>query len=252
MVRKRRVANNSRLESRYLGDIIPLHTYFMDARMIAHDMRTPLSALTLSIEAAKTSVGDRKCLINSLEIASRNAKALSAIVEALVDTVKMDGKGQLSKRECLPLDLVTSAIDQVAPMAETKKQQLSTGELVGLPPIMVDGTRIIRVLVNLLSNAVRFAPVGGVIRIFAKNTGQDLIFSVSDDGPGVEQDHLETIFLEGVSISKGGKYSSGLGLAVCKELVEAHGGGIWVESNEQGATFSFTIPLASSTVSAGE
>ncbi|CAN5526291.1 hypothetical protein BH09VER1_BH09VER1_22630 [soil metagenome] len=213
--------------------------------MIAHDMRTPLSALRLSIQAARTSAADPEALTHFLEIAEKNAKAVSNIVEALIDT-STDGKGVLVFSECLPRDLVTSAIDQIMPMAEGKRQSIIAEEMVALPPITADGIRIIRVLVNLLSNAVRFAHECGHIRVAARkrvNDGHEcIVFSVCDDGPGVATGHVERIFLEGVSISNEGKYSSGLGLAVCKELVEAHRGRIWVEPVEKGATFSFSIP----------
>jgi len=212
--------------------------------MIAHDMRTPLNALMMSLQAAKARLG--ASAQTDLDVAYRNAQALSAIVEALVDT-STTGQGRLALREHLPLDLVTSAVDQIAPMAEARRQRITTGELTALPALVVDGTRITRVLVNLLSNAVRFTPEGGHIRVAAEKDYKDghecVVFSVRDDGPGVNIEDIERIFLEGVSIAKGGTSSTGLGLAVCKELVGRHEGRIWVEpDHSSGAVFSFSIP----------
>jgi signal transduction histidine kinase len=220
----------------------------MDLRMIAHDMRTPLSALTLSLELIRLNRGSPEDLREAVRLAERNARALSEIVESLVAASgNADGRGILERRECLPLDLVTAAVDQAAPMAAHKNQVLETGKLVALPAISVDGTRIVRALANLLSNAVKFTPPGGRIEVDAKQRINDghatIVFRVADTGPGIEPDQIDRIFLEGVSVAKGGKYSSGLGLAVCKEIVEAHGGRIWVETGrKQGAAFAFSIP----------
>ncbi|GAT34050.1 two-component system, OmpR family [Terrimicrobium sacchariphilum] len=214
--------------------------------MIAHDMRTPLSALMFSLRNAKAATGNPDALHRALDVAERNTVALASIVEALLDT-SPDGHGRVSHAECLPADLIASAIDQIAPQSEHKRQTITIGETFP-QPVLADPTRIIRVLVNLLSNAIRFSAEGGEIRVDARlrlNDGHPcVVFSVSDNGPGVPISDITKIFGEGVSIAKGGKYSSGLGLAVCKELVEAHGGRIWVETDRtDGATFSFSIPL---------
>jgi len=214
--------------------------------MIAHDMRTPLSALMFSLKNAKAATGDLAALHRALDMAHRNTEALAAIVEALLDT-SPDGHGQVSPVECLPGDLIASAIDQIAPQSEQKGQTITIGETFPLP-IIADPIRITRVLVNLLSNAIRFSADGGEITVQAVmrlNDGHpSVVFSVHDHGPGVLIDDISKIFGAGVSIAKGGKYSSGLGLAVCKELVEAHGGRIWVDPDRtDGATFSFAIPI---------
>lgn len=214
----------------------------MDVRKIAHDMRTPLSAMTLAISAVQQA-GSPEDVKRGLEIAAKNARALSDIIESLIET-STSGEGRLGLKEYLPSDLVTSAVDQIVPLAEEKRLRIETGEMAALLPIMVDGTRVIRVLVNLLSNAVRFSPEGGRIAITAKPRVNDghasLFFSVSDEGPGVSSQDIDRIFVEGVSLAKP---STGLGLAVCKEIVEAHGGRIWVEDgHEVGATFAFSIP----------
>lgn len=214
--------------------------------MIAHDMRTPLNALGLTLSAAKMKAGGDEELRASLEMAERNVLVLSEIVEALLDTSD-SGRGRLELRECLPLDIVACAVDQITPMAILKRLSVES-EVVGpLPPLVADRNRLGRVLVNLLSNAVRFSPEGGNVRVSAKARSNDghcvVVFTVSDEGPGVSPADMEKIFVSGVSIGKGGKYSSGLGLAVSKEIVEAHHGRIWVETNRtSGAAFSFSIP----------
>jgi len=213
----------------------------MNARKIAHDMRTPLSAMTFAISGAQQARNPEDAR-RLLEIASKNARALSGLIESLIEASET-GEGRLGLQEHLPLDLVTSSVDQIVPLAEQKRLRVETGELTALPPIVVDGTRIIRVLVNLLSNAVRFSPEGGRITVSAKTRINDghavTVFSVADEGPGVAPADIDWIFVEGVSLGQ----STGLGLAVCREIVEAHGGRIWIETGRsRGACFSFSIP----------
>lgn len=217
--------------------------------MIAHDMRTPLNALNLGLQAAKALAGNPTAQAETLDMMERNVNTLSQIVESLLATSEHGPwtKGTLTFRECLPLELVASAIDQVAPQAAMKNLRLESGEMVALPALVADGERIVRVLANLLGNAVKFAPEGGIVRVDAKARANDghpsIVFTVSDSGRGVPAAEVDRIFQEGVSIANPGRYSTGLGLAVCKELVEAHGGRIWVEvDHSPGAAFSFAIP----------
>lgn len=218
--------------------------------MIAHDMRTPLNALSLGLQSAKALSGDPEAQGKTLDMMGRNLKSLSQIVESLLATSEHGpwAKGTLTFRECLPLELVASAVDQIAPLAAAKHQNLESGEMVALPALVADGERIVRVLVNLLSNAVKFTSDHGSIRIDAKTRSKDghpaIVFIISDTGCGVPEEMIHRIFEKGVSIAEPGKYSSGLGLAVCKELVEAHGGKIWAETGRKsGASFSFAIPI---------
>lgn len=216
--------------------------------MIAHDMRTPLNALLLSVQAAASLAPEGQKPL--LDLAEKNARVLSNMIESLLAT-SGDGpwaRGPLTLAECLPLDLVTNAVDQVAPQAAEKSLTLKTGPMLALPPIVADGPRLVRVLVNLLTNAIKFTPEGGHVIVDVKyrmNDGhQAVVFTVSDDGVGVSEEDAQRIFEEGISIASPDKRSHGLGLAVCKELVEAHGGRIWVElGHERGSVFSFAIPV---------
>jgi len=221
----------------------------MDVRMIAHDMRTPLNALILSLEAADSPTCDEATRRTCLCMAKKNAKALSEMIETILATREhVDGGNSLLQRKCRAQDLVASALDQVAALAEKKSQCLVCDDMSGLPDFYADGEKLIHVLVNLLNNAVKFTPAGGIITVEAnlrQNDGHtSIVFTVADNGIGVSVADVDRIFLKGVSIASAGKYSSGLGLSVCRELVEAHHGRIWVEPNRaRGSAFSFFIPL---------
>jgi two-component system sensor histidine kinase KdpD len=114
-----------------------------------------------------------------------------------------------------------------------------------LPPVELDYLQIDQVLTNLLENAARYTPAGSPIEVSAHLEGEEMVISVADRGPGIPAADLERIFdkfyrVLGTQRTTG----SGLGLAVCKGLVEAHGGRIWAENREGGgAVFRFTLPI---------
>jgi NtrC-family two-component system sensor histidine kinase KinB len=114
-----------------------------------------------------------------------------------------------------------------------------------LPPALADPNKITWVLSNLLSNAMRYTPKGGHIRMRAEQGGGWLYFSVADDGAGIPVEYQSRIFEKFVQVKGDKKGGSGLGLAICREIVRAHGGNIWVESIPgKGSTFTFTLKAA--------
>ena len=119
-----------------------------------------------------------------------------------------------------------------------------------LPPVYVDAKRIAQVLVNLVRNASTYAPQGTEINISASVRGGFVQMNVSDQGPGIppaEHRKVFKAFQRGANVENGPTKGAGLGLAICKGLVEAHGGRIWIKKkNTPGATISFTIPIVSS------
>ncbi len=117
-----------------------------------------------------------------------------------------------------------------------------------LPEVLADPNKIVWVLVNLLANAVRYASPGGHIWLRGEQVGDMVHFKVQDDGPGVPREMQSRIFDKFVRLDQGEATSgSGLGLAISKEIIRAHRGVIWLESEPgQGSTFTFTLPLAAS------
>ena len=109
-----------------------------------------------------------------------------------------------------------------------------------------DAKLIVQVLVNLIGNALKYTPPGSTIRLSARRRGTEAILSVADDGPGVPAEDRERVFdmfFVGDNPASAGRKSLGLGLALCRTIVNAHGGRIWVEDNSpHGAVFSFTLP----------
>ena len=114
-----------------------------------------------------------------------------------------------------------------------------------LPPVYADRHRILQVLSNLIGNAMKFTPSGGTIRFGAETQDSEVLFMVSDSGPGIPQEHLGDIFNPYWQAKRAERMGAGLGLPIAKGIVEAHGGRIWVESEPgKGTRFYFTLPVA--------
>jgi NtrC-family two-component system sensor histidine kinase KinB len=114
-----------------------------------------------------------------------------------------------------------------------------------LPAVRADANKIIWVLTNLVSNALRVVSKGGHIELQAQRVGSNIHVSVRDDGPGISTEYQSKIFQKFVQVKGQDAGGKGLGLAICKEIVRAHGGTIWVDSSAgRGSTFTFTLPMA--------
>ena len=113
--------------------------------------------------------------------------------------------------------------------------------------VQADPIRVCQVIRNLLGNAVKFSPEGGVICVKSEYSESNAQVAVLDEGPGVPEDELESVFDKFIQSSRTntGAGGTGLGLAICREIIQVHGGRIWAENRELGAKFTFEIPLAS-------
>ena len=133
-----------------------------------------------------------------------------------------------------------------APSAARKRIHLSFHGEDHIPPVAADESRITEVFDNLVSNAIKYTPVGGGVTIRCEAGTGEVITHVQDNGQGLTEDDLKNAFRTFRKLSArptGGELSTGLGLAIVKRLVEIHGGRVWVVSRkEQGSTFSFAIP----------
>jgi signal transduction histidine kinase len=200
-----------------------------------------------TLRLMSTGGGDERELI---EIAVDSSEALLSMINDLLDINRMEsGAPALDKGEFEVEALVEKALLQVSALAESKEISLSCNLAPELPSITVDGSKVVRTLVNLLGNAVKFTRRGGSIALAACRREEAMHFSVTDTGEGIPNEAFEYIFEKFGQVktrSEGCKYSTGLGLTFCKMVVEAHGGRIWVESERgKGSTFHFTIPIGS-------
>jgi PAS domain S-box-containing protein len=217
--------------------------------MVSHELRTPLAVITGALNVAMTEGVPEEQKRTLLEDAAWGAETMADIVENLLE---------LSRWQSNRLVLQASALD-VRPLVarivrqssrESAKHMVTAGVEEGLPPVRADGIRVERILDNLVDNAIKYSPDGGEVKVNAMRQGDSVLFSVSDQGIGISAADMEKLFqpfgrLETPLIGSAIQ-GVGLGLVVCRRLVEAHGGRIWVESEKgRGSTFYFTLPVAS-------
>jgi signal transduction histidine kinase len=218
-------------------------------QMIVHDLRTPMAAILTSLQLMERLGGltekHREVLGRSL----RGGRELLGMINDMLDVSKMEaGAVTLNREDLAAGDLLLTAVEQVAPLAEQKQLSLSAAVATDLAPLAGDREKLERTLVNLLSNAVKFTPAGGevVASVTHDDSGQEICFAVRDTGEGIPSDAFDRIFEKFGQVGLRGshrKLSTGLGLTFCKMVVDAHGGRIWVESEVgQGSTFSFCLP----------
>ncbi len=222
-------------------------------RLDNHDLRTPLNALLLSMSAVAHVGPVNSAQVECLAAARRNCDAVLIIIDNMLDIGNIDHRGHraLTLQDVHPTKLISLAFEQVAALASAHHIHLGIDAVTVLPAARVDSEKIVRVLVNLLGNALKFTPPGGHITVSAERRPADhppaVVFTVSDDGMGIPPDQLGRIFLEGVHLDATAttRRSTGLGLTFCQRVVEAHHGRIWVESEVgQGSKFFFSLPAA--------
>lgn len=222
--------------------------------MIAHDLRSPLmnimGAAEMMAEGMFGSVNaeQKRWLLKAQE----TGRSLVALVSDFLDVSKMEaGCIDLVKEEVDVKELVRSCVENHLPMMRAKNISIADAFCVALPTIKADPGRLGQVLSNLLSNAIKFTDGGGHIEVgVARAREREIRVWVKDDGVGIGPEELVGLF-EKYSQSESGKMSkckgTGLGLVVCKMIVEAHGGQIWVESEEgKGTTVFFSLPCVDS------
>jgi signal transduction histidine kinase len=218
---------------------------------IAHELRTPLAVIQANLEALLDGV--RPLSTEAIADIHQETQLLARLIADLRD-LSLAEAGQLPLR-CELTDLgklAQASGTRFAPQAKAKDVELVVEVANDLPPANVDPDRIAQVLRNVLDNALRYTPVGGMVTVCVEPGAQPetVQLTVRDTGPGIPAEHLPNIFErfyradQARSRVAGG---SGIGLAVVKQIVEAHGGRVWVASRPgQGATFGLVFPIASS------
>ncbi|MBI5442984.1 MAG: GAF domain-containing protein [Deltaproteobacteria bacterium] len=217
---------------------------------VSHELRTPLTSIrSFSEILLRYEVADEERKRRFVRIIHDEAERLSRMINDLLDLSKIEaGKLELTIE---PQDLagaVAQALDVTKPLFVEKGVDAAALVEPSLPPVLADRDRLRQILAKLLSNASKFSPEGGRIRIGCRRRGAYALVSVSDEGPGIPPGRLHEIFDRYTQVrdpQKDHPLGTGLGLSISRDLVEKLGGRIWVESKlGAGATFSFTLPLA--------
>ncbi len=214
----------------------------------SHELRTPLTSLGMSIDllleraVQELSEKDRALLFAAHEEVHR----MKSLVNELLDLSKMEtGKIEL-EFDSVQVSNLFENVEEVFQSQLNIKDVFLTSRLIGdVPRVHADANKATWVLTNLISNALRYVSKGGHIDLAATRIGDNVHLSVQDDGPGIPLEYQSRIFRKFVQVKGRKTDGAGLGLAICKEIVRAHGGTIWVESPEgRGTIFTFTLPVA--------
>jgi signal transduction histidine kinase len=213
---------------------------------VSHELRTPLNAILGWSVIAQRHVSTPE-VERALSTIERNARAQMRIIEDVLDLGRMlTGKMRLEIAETKVSDPIEGALLAVRPAADSKGVTLRTviDDSTGL--ISADAERLQQVVWNLLSNAIKFTPSGGHVELFAGRVKEKLTIRVRDDGQGIPPDflpHLFEAFRQGDGSSTRRHGGLGLGLAIVRQLVHAHGGDITAQSDGEGTGATFTIEL---------
>lgn len=221
--------------------------------VVSHDLRTPLGVVYTSarmmLETDQPEARRREFLDRQL----RAVKQAERLIDDLLEIARSEAGQLILQRHPVPPDRLLAAVrDDFEEQARGAGIEIRVAVDGDPPSVHADPDRALRILGNLVSNAVKHTPEGGVVGLRAQPAPGGVAFHVSDSGPGIPEREREHIFERFWQASRSGRAGAGLGLAIAKELVEAHGGSIWVDRAEGGGTtFGFTLPEAVEAVDDG-
>ena len=235
--------------NRKLMDLDKLKSDFIST--VSHELRTPITSMKAFVELLliKPNMPEqRKRML--LEVINDESDRLSRLIGDLLDLSRIESGGMgWRDEEVAPREVVEAAISGIMPLAQNKGLTIARTDQSDLPSLRADRDRLIQVIMNLLSNAVKFTPQGGRISVQTRLTGQpDAIeVSVADTGPGIpagEQLRIFEKFHRAGDVLTHSVEGTGLGLTICRQIVEHYGGRIWVASEEGiGSVFTFALPF---------
>lgn len=221
---------------------------------VSHELRSPLACIhqfaEVMLDGLAGPLTDKER--EYLEGILRNAGQLNSLISDLLDAASANvGKLTIEPVRVDVKDAIEQIVLMLTPKAKARGVELTTTVSGALPPVRADRRRLMQIFINVVENALKFTDAGGRISLSAgisKNDSTLVQFSVTDTGKGINPQNLELIFdrLYQEQNAVFNRHGLGLGLAICKELVERHGGRIWAESKlGEGSVFSFTLPLFS-------
>ena len=216
---------------------------------VSHDLRTPLTTIRLYAETLLAwGLSEPEQVRPKLEVIADETDRMTRLIDDLLELSHLDAQGGARRRR--PVDLAALSRDVAARLAErvTQKGLRITVDAPEAPvPVLADEDRIVRVLTNLLANAIEFTAPGGRVTLCVTPHPHSVTVAVTDTGVGIAPEDIERVFdrFYRVDPSRSREHGgSGLGLAIAREIVEAHGGHIEAESSGQGSTFRFMLPAS--------
>ncbi len=216
--------------------------------IVSHDLRTPLTAISGYAQLLRQSLikeGAPERQIKSVDSILVGARRMNSMIQDLVDSARLESGQLILDKEPVALAFFLHDLLERSEVAiDTERVEVQSGPEV--PPVLADASRLERIMINLLSNALKYSDPDSRVLVRAERGDGYVTVSVQDHGPGIDLQDLPRIF-DRFFRSRGGRKTEGLGLGlyITRMMVEAHGGHIWVESESgTGSTFYFTLPMA--------
>ena len=214
---------------------------------LSHELRTPLNAILGWSQIMETNPTDTETVAEGVSVISRNARVQTQMIEDLLDMSRIiSGKLRLDVKRVDLAEVVTAAIESVAPSAAAKSLRIERVLDPIAGPVSGDPSRLQQVVWNLLTNAVKFTPKGGKVQVVVERVNSHVEITVSDTGQGIKPEFLPFVFdrFRQADASTTRRFGGlGLGLSIVKQIVELHGGTVRVKSSGEGKGSSFTVNL---------
>jgi signal transduction histidine kinase len=215
--------------------------------VVSHDLKNPVSTIRLVTHL----IGDSEHLSGEklrefIGVITRSVSRMDLLISDLLDFAKIEsGTFSIEKTIENVQRVFTPIIEDLRVMAEAKRQRLEVDLPPDLPFVALDIHRAGQLMSNLLKNAVKFTPEGGLIRVSAKHEDDCIVVCVADTGPGIRPEDLGKVFDQFWQAGETKQLGTGLGVSIAKGIVDAHGGKIWAESTlGRGSSFKFTLRVA--------
>lgn len=217
--------------------------------VVSHDLGNPLSAIRIGTSLLLRTLPESEHGSGGwqhLEFIRQSVQQMEDLINDLLDVKRLEaGRVVLEKRALDVHGVVRDVLEVFRPIADGKSISLSMDVAAPMRAISGDYRRLVQVLSNLVGNALKFTEPGGRVRVVAREAKDLALLSVTDTGPGIPLDHQPHVFDRFWQARQTGRQGLGLGLAIARGIVDAHGGRIWLESTPgAGTTFLFTVPLA--------
>jgi signal transduction histidine kinase len=218
--------------------------------VVAHDLRNPLGLIMMTTQLLLEEELPLERQQSLLGIATRAAKQMNQMIGDLLDTVRLQaGRLSLDVEEVGVIEILNQTEQTFQPIATEKHVSLEVVAPDGPTSVRADPLRLSQIVGNLVGNALKFTPADGKVTLYTASWGADVVFAVRDTGPGIPAEHVAHLFDKFWQARRSDRRGAGLGLAIARGLVEAHGGKIWVESTVgAGSTFSFTLPATMTSI----
>jgi PAS domain S-box-containing protein len=215
--------------------------------IVSHDLRTPLNTIQMASTVLRGEV-DHPQVRARLDAVDRAVKRADSLIRDLLDVARAEtGSLSITPVACRIRPMINDAIASFSTQAQTREISLSTEVAESEDRVLADPVRIVQVLANLIGNALRYVTRGGKVAVRAELRGGEWVLAVVDDGPGIPEPLIPHLFQPFSQSHKRPVRTGavGLGLSICRSIVDAHGGRIWLDrEHTSGARFCFTLPIA--------